>query len=203
MAPRSPRRPPEQKRAEILEAARTCFTERGYHETRIDQIAERADVSKGAIYWYFEGKRELFLELLDRYIDEQAPRLATAGQGAASASEAVRALLRTMSESISQTLPTIELIVEYMAHASRDEALRERFRRGDGLTRSALEPMLERGIQDGEFRKVDVKQAADVILSVVNGVVLLKVIRPEVDLEAVWATTMELLLRGLRPDATR
>ncbi len=203
MAPRSPRRPPEQKRAEILEAARTCFTERGYHETRIDQIAERADVSKGAIYWYFEGKRELFLELLDRYIDEQAPRIVSAGQGAASASEAVRALLHTISESISQTLPTIELIVEYMAHASRDETLRERFRRGDGLTRSALEPMLERGIQDGEFRKVDVKQAADVILSVVNGVVLLKVIRPEVDLEAVWATTMELLLRGLRPDATR
>ena len=57
---------------EILGAARRCFSEAGYHETRVDEIARRAGLSKGAIYWYFNGKRELFLALFERYLEELA-----------------------------------------------------------------------------------------------------------------------------------
>ena len=46
----------EQKRGEILAAAKAAFAANGYHATKIGQVAEQAGVSYGSIYWYFESK---------------------------------------------------------------------------------------------------------------------------------------------------
>ena len=61
---------PEVRRAQILEAARRCFGEAGYHKTKMDDIVSRAGLSKGALYWHFESKDEIFLALFDLF--EQA-----------------------------------------------------------------------------------------------------------------------------------
>jgi AcrR family transcriptional regulator len=50
----------EEARGKILEAANKVFTERGYHEATMDDIAKRLGVSKGAIYLYFSSKDNLF-----------------------------------------------------------------------------------------------------------------------------------------------
>lgn len=55
----------EQKRGEILAAAKAAFAANGYHATKIGQVAEQAGVSYGSIYWYFESKDELFHALMD------------------------------------------------------------------------------------------------------------------------------------------
>ncbi len=53
-----------ERRAQILRAARAVFVERGYLSARVDDIAKRAGLSKGAVYFYYESKRELFLQLV-------------------------------------------------------------------------------------------------------------------------------------------
>lgn len=55
---------------EILDAALAVFSEYGYHEARIEDIAERAGVGKGTVYLYFPGKRELFQALITRITGE-------------------------------------------------------------------------------------------------------------------------------------
>ncbi len=57
----------EKRRAQILDRARDVFAERGYHETKIDDIVARADVARGTFYLYFEDKRGIFEELVDRF----------------------------------------------------------------------------------------------------------------------------------------
>jgi AcrR family transcriptional regulator len=54
----------EQRRAEILTAAKRLFAERGYHETTIADVARGSGLSYGVVYWYFESKDELFLALM-------------------------------------------------------------------------------------------------------------------------------------------
>ena len=102
MARRAGRARPGERQAAILKAAEACFASAGYHETTIDDIAERAGLSKGAVYWHFEGKHQLFLALLESYIsalaDEIGPR-----QGTDSAREAVE----QMSEIALQTAPAM------------------------------------------------------------------------------------------------
>jgi AcrR family transcriptional regulator len=51
-------------RAKLLKAAGAIFARRGYHEARLDEIAARAGVSKGALYYNFASKEDLFLALL-------------------------------------------------------------------------------------------------------------------------------------------
>lgn len=57
-------------RAEILEAAEELFARFGYEKTGVKQIAERAELSVGQIYNHFEGKEEIFRELLEAHLRE-------------------------------------------------------------------------------------------------------------------------------------
>ena len=52
-------------RAALLEAALEVFADRGYRDASVDEIAERAGYSKGAIYFHFSGKEDLFFALLE------------------------------------------------------------------------------------------------------------------------------------------
>src|ERR1700754_3950287 len=54
------RRRPEARPAEILAAALEVFAERGFHSARLEEVAKKAGVSKGALYLYFETKADLF-----------------------------------------------------------------------------------------------------------------------------------------------
>src|SRR5438477_12819933 len=66
---RSARAEQRDGRAALLEAALGVFAERGYRDASVDEIAERAGYSKGAIYFHFSGKDDLFFALLEERID--------------------------------------------------------------------------------------------------------------------------------------
>ena len=64
-SPRGTRLPREVRRAQLLAAAREVFVVRGYHATGMEEIAERAGVTKPVLYQHFPSKLELYLALLD------------------------------------------------------------------------------------------------------------------------------------------
>ena len=55
----------QQRRREILEAAKGVFADRGFHETTIADVARGADLSYGVVYWYFDSKEALFHALME------------------------------------------------------------------------------------------------------------------------------------------
>lgn len=59
----------EQRRAQILGIAAEVFAEKGYHEARIEDVVARAGVARGTFYLYFEDKRAVFTELVDRFTE--------------------------------------------------------------------------------------------------------------------------------------
>jgi AcrR family transcriptional regulator len=66
---RSPRMPRSERRAQLLEAAQAVFVQSGYHSAAMDEIAERAGVSKPVLYQHFPGKLDLYLALLDTHCE--------------------------------------------------------------------------------------------------------------------------------------
>ncbi len=74
-APRGVRMPRDERRAQLLAAATDVFVNNGYHATVMDNIAERAGVSKPVLYQHFPGKLELYLALLERHTDELVRRV--------------------------------------------------------------------------------------------------------------------------------
>jgi len=67
--PRSNRLPRHERRRQLLDAALEVFVTQGYHAAAMDEIAERAGVSKPVLYQHFPGKLELYLALLDESVD--------------------------------------------------------------------------------------------------------------------------------------
>src|SRR6185437_14791237 len=66
----------ERTRAELVSTARSVFLERGFHGASLDEIAEEAGYSKGAVYSNFAGKDALFLAVLDAQFEQRARDLA-------------------------------------------------------------------------------------------------------------------------------
>jgi AcrR family transcriptional regulator len=80
-APAKRRLTAEERRSEILDAALTAFSQRGYHATSIDDIATEAGVSKALIYEHFASKQELYGDLIARNGRELTQRVAGALSG--------------------------------------------------------------------------------------------------------------------------
>src|SRR5512146_3295875 len=68
--PRSTRLPRHERRRQLLDAALEVFVSQGYHAAAMDEIADRAGVSKPVLYQHFPGKLELYLALLDQHTGE-------------------------------------------------------------------------------------------------------------------------------------
>jgi AcrR family transcriptional regulator len=108
----------------LLIAARQVFAQSGYGGTSVDMIAAEAGYSKGAIYSNFPGKEAIFLELLERYKDEEIAEFQRImSLDPASARKALRHWLETMHNDEDWALLTMELAL----HARRNPDFAERF----------------------------------------------------------------------------
>ena len=165
-SPRTPRRPgprwrrlPEERPRQILDAALQVFGERGLAGARLDDIARRAGVSKGTIYLYFPNKEELFREVVRAIVVDRL-RQAAAQAGEGDPVDALKRYLRAHWDFVrSPEFQTIFRLVTGELHNFPDLAEfygREVVRPANEL----LAGMIRRGIDRGDFRRVDPALAA-------------------------------------------
>ena len=190
-------RQPEVSRSEILDAALACFTERGYHQTSIDAIADRARLSKGAIYWHFAGKRELLLALVDRS-QQQMESLARAVEAAPDWRAALAVLFAQAPEQIAHQLPLLRVSLEFVAQGPQDEGLRERAERKLNRWEHVVAEQLERGVAAGELAPIAAREYLLVIGAAISGLTLAKLAQPELDLAPAWRAAEEIFAKGIR-----
>jgi AcrR family transcriptional regulator len=137
----------EETRELVLAAAARVFAKRGFHATSLDAIAEEAGFSRGAVYYNFTDKEELFLELLDRRCAERAQALRavfadTAEDDVAATSRKAQLAARRALDAMTGDPEWRALYLEFLAHAARDAAFRRRFSRRSVEMRGALEEVV-------------------------------------------------------------
>jgi AcrR family transcriptional regulator len=119
----------ERTRGDLLDAARTVFERHGFHRASLDEIAEEAGYTKGAVYSHFPGgKDELFLAVLDRHIDERVPTYAETILSEGSFEASVRAIARHLVALGERDPAWTPLLVEFWTHASHRPDLRDAVR---------------------------------------------------------------------------
>jgi AcrR family transcriptional regulator len=137
----------EETRELVLAAAARVFARRGFHAASLDAVAEEAGFSRGAVYYNFADKEELFLELLDRRCAERAQDLRAAfaevpeGDVAATSRQAELAAQHAL-DAMTGDPEWRALYFEFLAHAARDSAFRRRFARRSAEMRGALEEVV-------------------------------------------------------------
>jgi AcrR family transcriptional regulator len=193
----------EARPAEIVEAALAVFAEKGFRAARIDEVAARAGISKGTLYLYFSSKEELFKAVVRQAL---LPNLARVEQMLAahpgSAAERIRAVLGQIGRLLqgSRIFVIPKLVI---AEAGNFPELarfyhQEVIRRGLGL----LGAEIERGIARGEFRPVDTRDGARLLVAPVLLAAIWKSTfeahaGAPLDAPAFLDTALDVLLRGL------
>ena len=82
--------PKEARQSQIMEAAMKVITRKGFSNARIDDIVNEAGLSKGAIYHHYEGKKDLFLALIDHWETQTFPDFYSRNGKERSASDTLR-----------------------------------------------------------------------------------------------------------------
>jgi AcrR family transcriptional regulator len=128
----------EQTRLDLVAAARTVFLRRGFHPASLDEIADQAGYTKGAVYSNFDGKDDLFLAVLDARYEGQLRTHGALMREADTFKAALHAAGRLLAQQAEQQPAWIPLLVEFWTHASRrprlrDEALKRHQQQLDGL----------------------------------------------------------------------
>ena len=137
----------EETREQVLAAAARMFAARGFHATSLDAIAEEAGFSRGAVYYNFADKEELFLELLDRRCAERAQDLRavfadTPEDDVAATSRQAQLAAQHALDAMTGDTEWRALYLEFLAHAARDSAFRRRFSKRSDEMRGALEEVV-------------------------------------------------------------
>jgi AcrR family transcriptional regulator len=116
----------EQTRQELLSAAEACFVSRGFHASSVDEVAERAGYTKGAVYSNFASKEDLFFAVYERRVEraltEVVPGLRKAGAEHAFDWAATGAVERRDRDD-----GWLAVFFEFWAHVLRHPELRARF----------------------------------------------------------------------------
>lgn len=195
------------RKAEIVEAAASCFMERGYHATGIDDVARRLGCTKGRIYHHYASKTDLFFavhrEGMARLFAAQERPLPASGDGLAILRDMLLAHANAMLEH-----HTYETVVAQGVQVHRFEATtpdqratmqelidsRDRF---EALFKRAIEA----AIADGSMRPLDVSVTAKVLLGALQWSIIWYRPRAEDDAasrNALARKMVEPLVEGLR-----
>ena len=110
--PRGGRMPRTARRAQLLESALEVFVAQGYHAAAMDDIAERAGVSKPVLYQHFPGKLDLYLALLDQSCDQIISSAAKALESTEDNKLRVDATMRAFYEYVADDEGAFRLVFE-------------------------------------------------------------------------------------------
>ncbi|HEX2322673.1 MAG TPA: TetR/AcrR family transcriptional regulator [Streptosporangiaceae bacterium] len=125
--PASTRLPRPARRRQLLGAARDVFVAQGYHAAAMDEIAERAGVSKPVLYQHFPGKLDLYLALLDESVAELVGAVSAALASTTDNRERVPATFRAFFDYVSGAGQAFRLVFE--SDLSNEPAVRARLDR--------------------------------------------------------------------------
>jgi AcrR family transcriptional regulator len=163
----------EERKAQIYQAALTCFNRKGYHRTTMDNIAAESGLSKGTLYWYFKSKKGLFISLFQEVMGQLGQAWeAIAANDKASATEKLYASLDLFRVELGEMVPFFSVMMEAWALTRYDEAV-------EGIIQDLYRPYLdimiriiEEGVASGEFRVGSVRAIAMVIMTLFDGITL-------------------------------
>jgi AcrR family transcriptional regulator len=196
------RRRKAERPGEILEAAFGEFSRNGYAMTTLDHIAERAGVTKGTIYVYFENKEHLFISMvreLTKAALDTVNDMAERHDG--STVDLLRAQFSYIYEHIVEDRRRREVVRMLIAEASRFPALADRYH--EEIHRPCMEQLqrtIQRGINRGDISRSAVTECPLVIIGPIALVDIWMMMfddRHPLDLKAYFDAHVEMVLRGL------
>ena len=189
----------DERKSQIINAAEDVFTKKGFDDARMDDIAEETGLSKGTLYNYFKSKDDLIIAILDRIFQREFRVFESLDLANMSATDAIWSFAETTSKDVKMMMRLLPITYEFMGLAFRNKLVQKAFKTYFNRFMDILVPIIQHGIDSGEFRQADAKEVALAMGAIMEGTLLLWVYdKTLVDPETHIRSGMKLLLEGVK-----
>jgi AcrR family transcriptional regulator len=187
--------PAAARREQILTAALSCFGEKGYHASTMDDLVRASGLSKGSLYWHFQSKEEVFLALFDSFSEELYGGWDSVAESGADALEVLRGGWEFTVQSFSSQRIFLLAWADFFNHPAGRTRMSDAYK----IARHKFEAIIERGREAGSLRSgAPANMVAAGLVASLEGLFLQWLVDPTFDLEANVAVSWEILVEGLR-----
>lgn len=187
----------QERRRQIMNAAKHVFAEAGYHGASIHAIIEKAQIARGTFYLYFESKAAVFDSILDQAMADlraRIHRIEVDDKTAPPPQVQLREQVMSTLDFVVRDRPLATLLLS--AGHTPDAEAAERLDQFFAEVRDLLRRAMESGMEIGLLRKVDPELAASAMLGMIRGVIE-QLIRDQTP-PAVDVVVSEVLMVALR-----
>ncbi len=161
-------KPTQAKQEKIVTIARHLFADYGYKDVSLDRIAKDAGVSKGAIFWHFENKLDLFLNVFSSEIEDSYQTLNETEYK--SAAEKLSANLNSISKFLLENQMLVKLMRVYIYEVmplQKENGGKNYEMELFNFFIAIIEKILKQGVQQAEFRKMDTQEIAYLFVTLI------------------------------------
>ena len=196
----------EETRQALLKAALIIFSQKGYAATILEDVANEAGVTRGAIYWHFGSKAELYADLLEEYSARGSEIAQTAVAEGGSMVDILRRIFIRLLTAV-ESDPALRAVMEINLFKTEyspelSDTLSNQIENGRILLADITQAM-EQGIAAGELRSdMEAEDMARAYIALQNGVLHLWLINPNAfDLGERAPKMAEILIQGISQKA--
>lgn len=189
----------EERRAQIIEAAINVFAQQGFANTRMEDVAAESGLSKGLLYWYFKSKDEIVVAIANVLFGSELHKMQNLPCEGLTASQCLLNFTETFIVDMRLMLRVAPVMYEFYSLAFRNQAVRLVMKKFLRMFVDILEPIIQKGIDSGEFRPGNARQLALAVGATLEGTLLLWAYDPEtMQVEEQLRQSVELIARGLK-----
>ena len=186
----------EVRRTQILGAAKVCFIRKGYFDTKVDEIAKEAELSKGGVYFHFDSKRDIFMALVAA---EHAGNILFVEQVALGAGTLMQKL-NGLGAHFMQRFSTADqarwmaVVYEMSLH---DEEVRMILLDLENRYVSKIQVLVEESVKNNEIEGTNSRHVAFLLKALIDGVQSAHSIGFDYEPAALLDSSLKLVIRGL------
>ena len=155
---------------QILTAALAVAVEKGYSESRMDDIVQTSKLSKGAIYWYYKSKKDVYLALVDYWFKQYSSEVLSQTKQTQLASKKLITLFKYFINQFDSNPTVFKILTEFWSLSKRDPDFNDKFQTLYQVFLEYIITIIEEGIASKEFKNVNPRITALSILINVEGI---------------------------------
>lgn len=190
---------PDLRKQQIIAAAAAVFARKGFYQASMDDIVQESGMSKGGLYWHFKSKDDIITAVLEQFFSAEMEEALAILTAPISATEKIQQLVvQMMTDTVEQLSVYLNIWLEFYAMAAREGEFRDRLLVFMYQFIDLFTVLIQQGIDNGEFRPLNARDAAITIDAQFEGLILLWAIAPEtIDIIQLAETAVDLFLEGL------
>mgnify|MGYP006079653905 FL=1 len=154
-----------------MDAALKIIISKGYENSRMDDIVDLSSMSKGAIYWYYKSKKEVYLNLVNYWVIKYSTVINHIVEEDDSPAEQLKDVFEYFILQYEQDPSAFKALVEFWSLAGRDKDFQKKLDKVYSKFLEFLERIINKGVKSGEFKKLDVRITALSIMVNIEGII--------------------------------